>query len=585
MANIAILREPEIEGFILESLVRCQIGRKGTSMKHKFRFRSHDHIGAADAESDQAFLRDCFIDTGDVEMLLDCNDHRRIVIGRTGAGKTALLSQLSERTNRVIDVKPESLSLAYISNSTILQFVHSLGVDLDIFFKLLWRHVFTVEAIKAHFNLDSYNAKESFLERIKAHFSEKRKQHEKALAYLERWGSKFWEQTDYRIEELTTKLENDLKASIGSALPHLKIGVDAARTLTQEEKGKVIERAKYVVNQVQIQELSYVLELLDSLLDDPQKRYYILIDRLDENWVEEKLRYLLIRALIETVRDFCKVRHAKIIIALRYDLLDRVLRLSRGPGFQEEKYESLYLDLNWTRDQLTALLDSRIDRLVRQQYTTQVATHKDLLPATINKIPVLDYFLERTLMRPRDLVLFFNACIRQAHNTPQITPRMLKDAEGEYSRLRLRSLADEWIADYPYLLTITQILKGKPSSFPLVALTNDECIALAFKLFEEDNQEEDLRTALSDLQQDLNSADSFRQWVVAVLYRVGIIGLKLETFEAVAWSTSGRRSISFSEIGQNAKVAVHPCFWRSLGINPQIDETDISDSTALNVRE
>jgi hypothetical protein len=70
-----------------------------------------------------------------------------------------------------------------------------------------------------------------------------------------------------------------------------------------------------------------------------------------------------------------------------------------------------------------------------------------------------------------------------------------------------------------------------------------------------------------------------------VLYRVGIIGLKLETFEAVAWSTSGRRSISFSEIGQNAKVAVHPCFWRSLGINPQVDETDISDSTTLNVRE
>src|SRR5579859_2767691 len=187
-------------------------------MKTKFRFRSHDHIGAADAESDQAFLRECFIDNGDIDLLLDCSDHRRIVIGRTGAGKTALLSQLSERTSRVIDVRPESLALAYISNSTILQFVHSLGVNLDTFFKLLWRHVFTVEVIKAHFNLDSSAAKDSFIDWIKNHFNEKRKQHEKALAYLENWGSKFWEQTDYRIEELTTKLENDLKASIGATL-------------------------------------------------------------------------------------------------------------------------------------------------------------------------------------------------------------------------------------------------------------------------------------------------------------------------------------------------------------------------------
>ena len=162
-----------------------------------------------------------------------------------------------------------------------------------------------------------------------------------------------------------------------------------------------MERAKYVVNQVQIQELSYVLELLDSILEDPKKKYYIGIDRLDENWVDEKLRYLLIRALIETVRDFRKVRHAKIIVALRYDLIDRVIRLSRGPGFQEEKYEALYLDLRWTGEQLTQLLDRRIDRLVKQSYTTQQVTHKDLLPRMIDKQPALQYMLDRTLMRPQ----------------------------------------------------------------------------------------------------------------------------------------------------------------------------------------
>lgn len=538
----------------------------------KFKFRSHDHIGAADAESDESFLQECFVDTGDINLLLDCNDHKRIVLGRTGAGKTALLAQLSERSGRVISIKPESLALAYISNSTILQFVNELGVNLDIFFKLLWRHVFTVEVIKAHFHLDGAEAKESLVEWLKSQFSEKRKQHEKALAYLENWGSKFWEQTDYRIEELTTKLENELHASISSVLPAAKITLGGAQALSQEEKGKVVERAKYVVNQVQIQELTHVLELLDSILDDPQKRYYVIIDRLDENWVEEGLRYLLIRALIETVRDFRRVRQAKIIIALRYDLLDRVLRLSRGAGFQEEKYESLYIDLSWSKEQLTNLLDARINKLVRQRYTTLPVTHVDLLPKLINKIPAIDYMLARTLMRSRDIIMFFNACIRQAQGNPVITPQMLKEAEGEYSRQRLRSLLDEWSADFPYLVLLLDALKGRSSQFPLDSISDIDCIELAIKLLEKQIDDEELAHAVEQIERNPQSTDALCRCVASTLYRVGVLGIKLATFESITWSTTGRRSISISEIASDAKVSVHPCFWRSLGINPESNQ-------------
>jgi hypothetical protein len=240
-------------------------------MTQKFRFRSSDTVGVADAESDRAFLKECFIDTGQLDLLSDCVDHRRIILGRTGAGKTALLNELRERLSTVINIKPESLALAYITNSTILQFVHGLGVNLDTFFKLLWRHVFAVEVIKAHFHLDSPDAKEGLVDWLRGVFSDKKRQHEKALAYLERWGSNFWEQTDYRIRELTTKLERELEASISLEVPVSKIKLSGGETLSQEEKASVVQRARFVVNQVQIQELSYVLELLDSILEDPQE--------------------------------------------------------------------------------------------------------------------------------------------------------------------------------------------------------------------------------------------------------------------------------------------------------------------------
>jgi hypothetical protein len=542
----------------------------------KFRFRQHDNIGVADAEQDHAFLRQCFIDTGEIGILSDSHDPRGVALGRTGAGKTALLLHFSQTTERVIEIKPESLALAYISNSTILQFVYGLGVNLNIFFKLLWRHVFTVEILKSHSHLDSERTTQNFIERITSLFSGRNQRHVQALEYLKKWGSTFWEETDYRIKELTTKLESDLKASIDGSKIGVPISLGAGGTLTEEQKQEIIHRAQHVVNDVQIRQLSDMIELIDEVLDDPAKPYFIVIDRLDEDWVEDKLRFMLIRALIETVREFGKVRNAKIIIALRYDLLDRVVRMTRDAGFQEEKYESLYLPIEWTEEGLVGLLDARIDKLVKSRYTTATVTHRDLLPALINRQPSVEYILQRTLMRPRDVILFFNLCITQAKDNPRITAHMVRQAEGEYSRLRLRSLADEWQSDYPSLLGFVDLLKGRPPQFPLENITDDECLEICVHLEDEKLiRDDEMSRAASRLVSGTGGDyDGFRRGVMAAFYRVGLVGLKLEHHEGVSWSISSRRSISVSEVRPGTRVAIHPCFWRTLGVQEPSSGSD-----------
>ena len=87
----------------------------------KFRFRKHYSIGSAAAEEDEEFLSAYFVDTGDLSILANCRDPRRIILGRTGSGKTALLNHLSESRNSII-IDPESLSFNYLTNSTVLQF-------------------------------------------------------------------------------------------------------------------------------------------------------------------------------------------------------------------------------------------------------------------------------------------------------------------------------------------------------------------------------------------------------------------------------------------------------------------------------
>ena len=100
----------------------------------KFRFRKHQKIGAADAEHDQQFLRDCFVDSGDLQVLMDCARPERIVLGRTGAGKTALLGRLAqEQEEHTVQISPEQLSLTYLSNSMLLRYLADIGVPPQLY--------------------------------------------------------------------------------------------------------------------------------------------------------------------------------------------------------------------------------------------------------------------------------------------------------------------------------------------------------------------------------------------------------------------------------------------------------------------
>src|SRR5690554_6552107 len=101
----------------------------------------HDTIGSIQAEMDEQFLHDCFVDNGYLNIIKDCANPKAIVVGRTGSGKSALLLAIKRTQEHVVVLSPHSLSLQYVSNSDILNFFNELGVKLNLFFRLLWRHV------------------------------------------------------------------------------------------------------------------------------------------------------------------------------------------------------------------------------------------------------------------------------------------------------------------------------------------------------------------------------------------------------------------------------------------------------------
>ena len=339
----------------------------------EFRFRKTDTIGAASAEDDSEYLKDCFVETEDYEALRDRSDIRQIVLGRTGSGKSALFERLKHDDHeRAIAIEPHRLALNYVSNSTEIKFFSDLGVNMDPFYKLLWRHVLTVEILRKHFEPTMAHGQSRIWERLIDTFKVPTRRAERAkkcIEYLRMWGDQFWLETEYRVREITQKFERDLRGQTRFDIkpPVTKVAVseeDGSRT-SEERRIDVINRAQRVVAEAQIHDLNTVVDVLEGVLTDRQKYYYVMIDRLDEDWVEDKLRYRLIMALIDSAKEISRVENIKVLISIRRDLIERVFRLvsQTGTGFQEEKYQSLYLPLRWSRSKIIDILDKRIDKL------------------------------------------------------------------------------------------------------------------------------------------------------------------------------------------------------------------------------
>jgi hypothetical protein len=79
-------------------------------------------IGALDAETDERLLSTCYVDNGCLEAVRDIHNPQSIIIGRTGAGKSATLIRLAQVEQNVVLVEPLELAFKHIENSAVISF-------------------------------------------------------------------------------------------------------------------------------------------------------------------------------------------------------------------------------------------------------------------------------------------------------------------------------------------------------------------------------------------------------------------------------------------------------------------------------
>jgi hypothetical protein len=537
-------------------------------------FRKQDSVGVNDAEDDKQFLFECFVDTGDYDAVCDFQNARCLILGRTGVGKTALLTKLQEDNKskeNIIVINPEALAMHHISNSTIIRYMYELGIDMNTFFKLLWRHAICVEIFNQHFKITTNEETVNFIEKLRYMFKKTNAHHLRALNYLEEWRHTFWKKSDDHVTDMISKKETELSGTLGASASGLSAKLLSKEKLSEEQTRIIKQRAQSIVDEVQMREVTDLLSMLNEVIEDQQRRYYVIVDKLDEGWVDDELRYRLIKALVETVRDLNRFDNIKPLVVLRADLLGHVFELTKDSGFQEEKYSSLYLHVRWTRTQLVELIDRRINFLLKSRYTHKELGHLDILPEKTTNQATIDYILDRTLMRPRDVIEFFNIIIREAAENSVVTEQMVLDAARIYSRERLDSIYYEWHVDYPYLKRWVKLLREKSPTFFVGSLKVDDikekCLEYAVNNSDDQNSVNDrLYQLANDVSEGRLDRTEFVSNLIYIFYSVGILGVQVKGHSKPIWSYEIQKNISVEDIDAKTQVNIHPCFQSALNV-------------------
>ncbi len=507
-------------------------------------FKRSMNVGTISAESDKEFLEQCFIETPEYEDLCDFNSKKMIILGRTGSGKTALLNKIKEDVDCYIEVRPDTFALQYITNVPFVNKLEKENVNLEIFYKFLWLHELISQIIKNYFSYNRRNLVEELAKKISSGRINQLKK------YLEEYDGIFFDEGS--TEKITKDVEKQISASIGTDLSKLE------GTLSDTQRSEIETKTSQYIHKKQIAQLKNIISLFKEYFgSNKQKRIVVVIDNLDENWINQVSKYKLIDALLNAIRLFVDIPNMKILLAMRADLLAKTCETTHR---QNEKDESFTIRLNWTPKMLEDLLNKRIEYLFSYKYKKNTKiTFLDLFSFDINGIAANDYIISRTMMRPRDAISFVNACIQQADNSASITAEHVLDAENIFKQERYNALQHEWNDVYGNIETYFKIIyklgnvfklselfeSSKYSEIELLAYENS---VLGEKFF---NRNGDDNTSKESLIKDL----------INILFTIGLVGIKDKKTKKVCYATPSRSTLTVLDfMDKDLNFEIHPLF-------------------------
>jgi hypothetical protein len=479
-------------------------------------------IGDPRAENEMTTLERYYLSIDQFERAL--RGEVNLVVGRKGSGKTALFIRLRDKTradrrNIVVDLKPEGYQLIRLKED-ILEYL-SEGARQHLI-TAFWEYLIYLEIAYKLLEKDQ-----------KAY----RYKHEIHDAYVEL--NKVYHAEDFSAEGDFSERLAALSQQLGAKY-HEKYGKQDGRRLTANEVTELV--------------YTHDIKKLRTLISDYLQRkesVWVLFDNLDKGWSTQGVDVIdaiVLRCLVDAgrkvEREMRKAGHTvHCIVFVRNDVYDHLMRNS--PDYGKELRAALdWNDADMLREMLRLRLVSGLHgNLGKVDFQT---VWHELCASHYRGEETSTYLIDRSLMRPRNLLKIFNHCRGFAtnFNRQKIEESDIEKGLKAYSADLLQELDRELTDVFPEARDLLYHFVDTP-----VILTRDQLAAV-------------FDSAMLD-------PDSHEKLLDFLLY-YGVLGVRLVEHEYFIYAVNydlKMLKIRAERGKDSARYVLNPAFWPTFGID------------------
>jgi energy-coupling factor transporter ATP-binding protein EcfA2 len=487
-------------------------------------------FGAPAAERDIGHgLADYFVESSAFERV--SSGQKLIILGNRGAGKSAIFKMLAARQRKagagVIELSPEDYS--YEMLRTALEAESHGSWAKHGAFAAAWKYLIYVLVMKE----------------------------------LNRSGGKLKSGASAQIYNyLRDNHAGEQDNPIAVLISYLK-RIEGIKIGSYEAAMKTQELAK-------LYKLEAVTKLLPAIKEMCARRpMYVFVDELDRGWDASEDAKAFVSGLFQACVSINEHSpNLRVYVSLRRELYDSI------PALYEDaqKYRDIIETISWSEAALLELVSKRIRHSVPELDTADDqsrwnAVFAETLDYRQNKS--FNYLIDRTLYRPREIIQFCTDCAEQAKKTDAwpINYSVISVAEVVYSGDRARDIAAEYRFQYPGLMSLFEVFRGRVFTYD-----RDEleliCLGIATGEYRTDPE------ASWVLNQDPG-------FLIDVLWRIGFLRAQavggVKAFRRSGSSYLGPHQVENLSLNNLTRFQVHPMFRAYLGMkepkgSPRMDE-------------
>ena len=375
-------------------------------------------IGAPAAERDD-FLSTCFVDNHILDSVRagECF----ILLGNRGAGKSAIFERFKDTATgiQVASIAPEDYSYEMVSSQLSSTDLSSWAKQSN--FTAAWKHALLTAALRIVRD-NAENTRSS-------HYRE-------VYAYL---------RNSNRIDRL------DLLDELVSYIHRFKSVniLGSGGDLHEPSAGQLYR----------LEHLMAIVPAFKELVKEVPVT--ILVDELDRGWDASDQAKFFVAGLFQASIWLNQISpNFRVLIALRRELYDNI------PAIFEDaqKFRDVLRYVEWDEYSLKQVAARRLREAFDLADGLSVDTQWSSVFSEIldyRKTDSFNYVVDRTLYRPREIILFINDCLEKAAGkSDPIDYKIISAAEIKYSSDRMQDIAAEYRFQYPELLKLFNAFRG-----------------------------------------------------------------------------------------------------------------------------